>query len=321
MTVRYVKRAFPSLREVVQVKNGDSMKQILILIWIGFLFSQAETDTVNKIPIFDFSKNLNLPGIIPKNLTMANQFVLFPHEIEAVKQKAKDYIPKPVSEDDIVIMETNRGTMKLKLFPDVAPKHCLNFKKLANSGFYDKTAFHRIIPGFMIQGGDINSRDNDSKNDGHGGPGWTVEAEFSDIPHKRGILSMARSSNPNSAGSQFFICVADAPHLDGQYTIFGEVIEKVHVVDHIVKTPSEYDQAKRMSKENIPEGEDQEDWITLRDPKTQLQLYSKIPKYRKKTEYEYEMRKKIKSNKPSLPLTIEKIRVINKSDLENEKTK
>ena len=297
------------------------MKQILILIGFGLLFSQADVDTTKKLPFFDLSKGFNIPGIVPKTVPMMNEFVLFPYQIETIKQKAKDYIPEPVSEDDIVIMETNRGTMKLKLFPDVAPNHCNNFKKLANSGFYDKTAFHRIIPGFMIQGGDINSRDNDRKNDGHGGPGWTVDAEFNDIPHKRGILSMARSKDPNSAGSQFFICVADAPHLDGAYTAFGEVIDKVHVVDHIVKTPTEYDQAKRLSKESIPEGEDPDNWITLRDPKTKKKLYSKIPQYKKKSDYEYEMKNKINSgDRPGLPLIIEKVRVVHKSKLGNEKT-
>ena len=297
------------------------MKKIVILIILaGLLISQAEQDTVKKIPYFDLSKGFNIPGIIPKNMPLTNKFVLFPHEIEAIKQKAKDYIPEPVSEDDIVILETNRGTMKLKLFPDVAPNHCKNFKKLANSGFYDKTAFHRIIPGFMIQGGDINSRDNDPKNDGHGGPGWTVDAEFNEISHKRGILSMARSADPNSAGSQFFICVADAPNLDGQYTVFGEVIEKVHIVDHIVNTPTEYDQAIRLSKESIPEGEDPDNWITLKDPKTKKKLYSKIPQYKKKSDYEYEMRNKIKSDKPSLVLTIEKVRVIKKSEMKDAGT-
>ena len=297
------------------------MKKIVILIILaGLLFNQAKQDTIQQIPYFDLSKGFNIPGIIPKNMPLANKFVLFPHEIEAIKLKAKDYTPEPVSEDDIVILETNRGTMKLKLFPDVAPNHCINFKKLANSGFYDKTAFHRIIPGFMIQGGDINSRDNDPKNDGHGGPGWTVDAEFNEISHKRGILSMARSADPNSAGSQFFICVADAPHLDGQYTVFGKVIEKVHIVDHIVNTPTEYNQAVRMSKESIPEGEDPDNWITLKDPKTNKKLYSKIPQYKKKTDYEYEMRKKIKSDKPSLPLTIEKIRVLNKSEIKDADT-
>ena len=296
------------------------MKKIIVLILTGLLFSWAEQDTVKKIPYFDLSKGFNIPGIIPKNMPLANQFVLFPHEIEAIKQKAKDYTPEPVSEDDIVILETNRGTMKLKLFPDIAPNHCKNFKKLANSGFYDKTTFHRIIPGFMIQGGDINSRDNDPKNDGHGGPGWTVDAEFNEISHKRGILSMARSTDPNSAGSQFFICVADAPHLDGQYTVFGEVIEKVHIVDHIVNTPTEYDQAIRLSKESIPEGEDPDNWITLKDPKTKKKLYSKIPQYKKKSDYEYEMRNKIKSDKPSLVLTIEKVRVIKKSEMKDAGT-
>jgi cyclophilin family peptidyl-prolyl cis-trans isomerase len=294
------------------------MKILLFIFTLALLLSQTETDTVKNIPLFDFSKNLNIPGIIPKTVPMANEFILLPYQIEAIKQKAKDYIPDPVSEDDIVIMETNRGTMKLKLFPDVAPNHCKNFKKLANSGFYDQTAFHRIIPGFMIQGGDINSRDSDRKNDGHGGPGWTVDAEFNDIPHKRGILSMARSADPNSAGSQFFICVADAPHLDGAYTAFGEVIEKVHVVDHIVKTPTEYDQAKRLSTENIPEGEDPDNWIALRDPKTKKKLYSKVPQYKKKSDYEYEMKNKINSSdRPSLPLTIVKLRVLKESEIQD----
>ena len=293
------------------------MKQILLLISLGFLFSQAEIDTTAKLPVFDFSKGFNIPGIIPKQMPITNKLALLPYEIEAIKQKAQNYDPQPVTNDDIVIMETNRGTMKLKLFPDVAPRHCRNFKKLANSGFYDGTAFHRIIPGLMIQGGDINSRDNDPKNDGQGGPGWKVDAEFNDISHKRGILSMARSRDKNSAGSQFFICVADAPHLDRQYTAFGEVIEKVHVADHIVKTPTEHDQAKRLSKESIPDGEDPDNWIKLRDQKTGQKLFSKVPQFKKKSDYEYEMRNKImNSNRPSLPLTIVTLRVIKQSDIQ-----
>ena len=292
------------------------MKQILIFIWVGVLFSQTEVDTTKKLPIFDLSKGFNIPGIIPKNM-LANQLLLYPKEIEAIKQKARDYNPEPVTKDDLVIMETNRGTMKLKLFPDVAPKHCRNFKKLANSGYYDRTTFHRIIPGLMIQGGDINSRDNDPKNDGLGGPGWTVDAEFNDISHKRGVLSMARSKDPNSAGSQFFICVADSPHLDGAYTAFGEVIENMHVADHIVKTPTEYMQAKRMSKESIPDGEDPDNWITLRDSKTGQKLYSKVPQFKKKEDYEYEMRNKMNSDRPSLPLTIVKLRVLKESDVQD----
>ena len=111
------------------------MKRIIILILTELLFSQAEQDTVKKIPYFDLSKGFNIPGIIPKNIPTANQFVLFPHEIEAIKQKAKDYTPEPVSEDDIVILETNRGTMKLKLFHEIAPNHCNNFKKFCFTRF------------------------------------------------------------------------------------------------------------------------------------------------------------------------------------------
>ena len=283
------------------------MKQILIFIWVGFLFSQTEMDTTKKLPLIDLSKGFNIPGIIPKNMPLANQFILFPHEIEAIKLKAKNYNPEPVTNDDIIVMETNRGTIKLKLFPDIAPKHCRNFKKLANSGYYDRTTFHRIIPGFMIQGGDINSRDNDPK----------VDAEFNDIPHKRGVLSMARSRDPNSAGSQFFICVADAPHLDGKYTAFGEVIENIHVADHIVKTPTDYMQVQQLSKESIPNGEDPDNWITLRDQKTGQKLYSKVPQFKKKTDYEYEMRNKMNSDRPSLPLTIIKLRVTKQSEIQD----
>ena len=268
---------------------------------------------------FDFNQGIDI-NILNSTLFNKTSDIIQEYEIEEIKQKAKDYIGIPASQKDIITFETSMGIFRAKFYFDQAPKHCNNFKKLANSGFYDGTLFHRVIPGFMIQGGDILTRDGDRSNDGTGGPGWTIDAEFNDIPHKRGILSMARSSDPNSAGSQFFICVADAPHLDGQYTVFGEVIDKVHIVDHIVKTPTEYDQAKRMSEEKIPEGADPDNWITLRDPKTKKKLYSKIPKYKKKSDYEYEMRKKISSDKPALPLTIQEIRVVHKDEQENEKT-
>jgi len=287
------------------------MKNIFVIVFIGYLFCQVQMDTTKKRLTFDPGKSLNIPGILPKKLPGALEHLLLENEIESIKQKARDYEPEPVQMDDIVIMETNRGMMKLKLFPNIAPNHCYNFKKLANSGYYDGTAFHRIIPGFMIQGGDINSRDSDPANDGHGGPGWTVDAEFNAIKHKRGVLSMARSSDQNSAGSQFFICVADAPHLDGNYTAFGEVIENVHVTDHIVNTPTNYIQAKRMSSNTIPYGEDPDNWIVIQDSKTGQKLFSKVPKYKNKAEYEYEMRKKIKSDKPALSINIIKLRVIN----------
>ena len=135
------------------------------------------------------------------------------------------------------VIETKFGAVELKFFPDLAPKHTNNFIELAKKGFYDNTTFHRVIPGFMIQGGDPNSTNPDKSSHGMGGPGHTVKAEFSEKSHKRGILSMARSANPDSAGSQFFICVKDSSFLDRQYTVFGEVVSGMDVVDQIVCQP------------------------------------------------------------------------------------
>lgn len=126
------------------------------------------------------------------------------------------------------------GEMVLRFFPDVAPGHVKNFVKLSRDGFYNGTTFHRVIPGFMIQGGDPNSKSPDRASHGMGGPGYKVKAEFNSKPHKRGIVSMARSNDPDSAGSQFFICVADANFLDWQYTVFGEVVSGMDVADKIV---------------------------------------------------------------------------------------
>jgi peptidyl-prolyl cis-trans isomerase B (cyclophilin B) len=135
------------------------------------------------------------------------------------------------------VIKTNMGEIELQFFPDAAPKHVENFLELAKKGFYDGTIFHRVIPGFMIQGGDPNTKDYDRSRHGMGGPGYNVKAEFNSRTHKRGILSMARSSDPDSAGSQFFICVADSPFLDKQYTVFGEVIHGMEVADSIVNQP------------------------------------------------------------------------------------
>lgn len=129
------------------------------------------------------------------------------------------------------------GDIRLKFFPDVAPNHVNNLLKLAGEKFYDGTTFHRVIPGFMIQGGDPNSKQADRARHGTGGPGYRLNAEFNQRPHKRGTLSMARAQDPNSAGSQFFICVADASFLNGQYTVFGEVESGMETVDRIVNAP------------------------------------------------------------------------------------
>jgi len=138
---------------------------------------------------------------------------------------------------EIAVIETTLGNIELEFLEDVAPGHTKNFKDLANKGFYDGTIFHRVIPGFMIQGGDPNSKSEDRSAHGTGGPGYTIKAEFNDTPHDRGVLSMARSQDPNSAGSQFFIVVKDAHFLDGKYTAFGRVISGMDVADKIVDSP------------------------------------------------------------------------------------
>jgi peptidyl-prolyl cis-trans isomerase B (cyclophilin B) len=137
-----------------------------------------------------------------------------------------------------VLLKTKFGEMEIVLFPDLAPKHVESFLKLTKSGFYNGTIFHRILPGFMIQGGDPLTKDPANRNKyGTGGPGYTVPAEFSKVAHEKGILSAARTQDPNSAGSQFFIMVAKSPHLDGQYTVFGEVVKGVEVAETIVSQP------------------------------------------------------------------------------------
>jgi peptidyl-prolyl cis-trans isomerase B (cyclophilin B) len=147
-------------------------------------------------------------------------------------------VQPPTDKGPKAIIKTKFGDIEIKLFPDKAPKHVENFIKLAKSGFYNGTIFHRVIPGFMIQGGDPNTKDLNKKElYGMGGPGHSVKAEFNDIPHKRGIVSMARSNDPDSAGSQFFIVVEDSPFLDGKYTVFGQVVKGMGFADKIVMQP------------------------------------------------------------------------------------
>ena len=142
-----------------------------------------------------------------------------------------------VSENEIALIETTLGDIELEFQNDIAPGHVKNFKDLAGQGFYDGTTFHRVIPGFMIQGGDPNSKSDDRSTHGTGGPGYTIKAEFSSTPHNRGVLSMARSQDPDSAGSQFFIGVKESSFLDNQYTAFGHVTKGMEVVDKIVNVP------------------------------------------------------------------------------------
>jgi peptidyl-prolyl cis-trans isomerase B (cyclophilin B) len=144
---------------------------------------------------------------------------------------------EPKKGDEVAVLDTTYGEIIIKFFPDKAPGHVKNFKDLAKKKFYDGVRFHRVIPGFMIQGGDPNSKKADRSLHGTGGPGYTIKAEFNDVHHSPGIVSMARTSDPDSAGSQFFIMHGDAPHLDGKYTAFGQVIKGMDVVDKIANLP------------------------------------------------------------------------------------
>ena len=160
------------------------------------------------------------------------------------KVDTKVVVPPPPPPGPKAIIKTRFGEMEMKFFPDLAPKHVENFIKLAKTGFYNGTIFHRVIPGFMIQGGDPNTKNSLRKETfGQGGPKdekgnpILLKAEFSDTPHKRGIVSMARASEPDTAGSQFFIVVEDSFFLDRKYTVFGEVTKGLGIADKIVSLP------------------------------------------------------------------------------------
>lgn len=155
----------------------------------------------------------------------------------AVAAEKKQYDKLPEMKIDpaktyVATIDTSLGTIKAELFPKIAPKTVNSFVFLAKEGFYEGVIFHRVIPGFMIQGGDPTGT-------GSGGPGYNVPAEFNEMKHERGVLSMARASDPDSAGSQFFIMHAKSPHLDGQYTAFGKVTQGLDVVDKIVNLPTD----------------------------------------------------------------------------------
>jgi peptidyl-prolyl cis-trans isomerase B (cyclophilin B) len=144
-------------------------------------------------------------------------------------------MPTPAEQ---AIIKTSYGDMTLAFWPEVAPKTVENFKKLAREGFYDGTAFHRVIKGFMIQGGCPNTKAGATGQPGTGDAGRKLKAEFNDRPHKRGVISMARSSHPDSAGSQFFICHGDARFLDRQYTAFGELVAGDDVLEKLATAPT-----------------------------------------------------------------------------------
>ena len=189
-----------------------------------------------------------------KNAIIASTLCLLLSAGGAFSQETKKEEKKPVNANEVAVLKTSEGEMVLEFWPDVAPGHVENFKTLAKKGFYDGTCFHRVIKGFMIQGGDPNTKDETKKGSwGTGGPGYQIKAEFNDKPHTRGVLSMARSASPDSAGSQFFICHGDPSFLDKKYTVFGKLIKGDDVLEKIATTKVQPGDRpdKRMNVESI----------------------------------------------------------------------
>jgi cyclophilin family peptidyl-prolyl cis-trans isomerase len=177
---------------------------------------------------------------VASDSTMANQTTeTTAPEPQAAAPVAQSQEERPMSyyQDKVAELHTSSGDIYIRFYPEAAPNHVKNFIDLAEKGFYNGTKFHRVIPGFMIQGGDPNTISGDPSTWGTGGSNSRLQAEFNNIHHKRGIVSMARSNDPNSASSQFFICVADAGFLDRQYTVFGEVLKGMDIADKIVASP------------------------------------------------------------------------------------
>jgi peptidyl-prolyl cis-trans isomerase B (cyclophilin B) len=163
--------------------------------------------------------------------------VILSSAVFAANEKKEDKTPMN-SSNEVAVIKTSEGEMVVQFWTDAAPNTIDNFKKLAQQGFYDGTIFHRIVKGFMIQGGDPNSKDPAKENSyGEGGPGYNIKAEFNDHSHDRGVISMARGPDPDSAGSQFFICLAPVHRLDHQYTTFGKLIKGDDVLEKIGGTP------------------------------------------------------------------------------------
>jgi peptidyl-prolyl cis-trans isomerase B (cyclophilin B) len=163
--------------------------------------------------------------------------LLIASAVFATEEKKEEKSPMN-SSNEVAVIKTNEGDMVVQFWTDAAPNTIENFKKLARQGFYDGTIFHRIVKEFMIQGGDPNSKDPAKENSyGQGGPGYNIKAEFNDHSHDRGVISMARSSDPDSAGSQFFICLAPVHRLDHQYTTFGKLVKGQDVLEKIGDIP------------------------------------------------------------------------------------
>ncbi|GEM_PF-1115816 len=210
-------------------RKGNAMKiKISGFILCGLLIlSCGGTFDPHQMLSDDQVSRLSGKARVTRDATGAVQReVLSAQQISALLDKVKNTRAEAVTEREVAVLQTSLGPIVIAFYTHAAPEHGKSFKRLIRAGYFDQTAFHRIIDDFVIQGGDILTRDGDPENDGTGNPGYFLKAEFNDIPHDLGILSMARSQDPNSGGSQFFICLSRerTAQLDGKYTVFGKVI-------------------------------------------------------------------------------------------------
>ncbi len=182
----------------------------------------------NRMPVFVIAVLLVVN--CAKEETMLSK-----EQAEALLEKVDRLSLEQVEQNEVAVLVTNYGKMVFEFFPQKAPQHCASFKRLVRAGYFNGVTFHRIIKGFMIQGGDLNTRLDSTIQGKIDAPGFTLPAEFNDIPHDKGILSMARAMDPNSAGSQFFICLSreQTSRLDGKYTVFGRLIDGMPVLEQI----------------------------------------------------------------------------------------
>jgi cyclophilin family peptidyl-prolyl cis-trans isomerase len=198
----------------------------LLIISCGGTFNKYQTLTEDQVVRLSAKARVS---------PMAARDTLSTQEIAAILEKVKKTPVDKVQEREVAVLQTTLGPIVIAFYSDVAPEHCKSFKRLVKAGYFDQTAFHRIIEGFVIQGGDILTRDGDPENDGNGDPGYSLKAEFNKIPHDLGIVSMARDQDPDSGGSQFFICLSRerTARLDGKYTVFGKVIGGLDTVEKL----------------------------------------------------------------------------------------
>ena len=296
---------------------------IISICFLNFLYSEDDKKKIPELDLRNFNsliENLsnakNADSFVP-NKGEKNNIILFDNEIEAINLKSKEFIPIPITQTDMIILSTNFGTMQFKFYNDDSPINSLNFKKLSNSKFYDKTLFHYVVPKFIIQGGDILSRNENPNDDGQGDPGWFIESDDNVLEHKRGTLSMVRTVNDrNSAGSQFFISLQENKNLDGKYTVFAYLVDGDYILSRITNIPSEYEQAKLLCKIDIPEVENREDWVELYDPVTKNNIYSKVPDSQNKKSYKEVLQGRLNNTfRPGIPIIVDSIRVLNEKNI------